>query len=129
MKQFNPRFEHHVCKRLKQVKEGRRSRYEHVRKKHLADATSEAIENLATSWGPFQIIRVKDLRGDSSLYWVVKWIAREYGNYIRQGKYKDAFHFHNAGTPFPRNGKPRTYDTKYVERGMGFIEYFNRSRE
>ena len=134
MKRFNPRFERHVCLRLKQVKAGKHGKYEHVTKRHLSDATDEAIENLATSWGPFQImgykcveldIKIKHLRGDSALYWGVKWIDEEYGNYLRQGRFKDAFHLHNAGTTFPRNGRPRTYDPNYVRNGLKYIDYFD----
>ena len=44
------RFEPHVFKRLKQVRDGRRSQYEHVTPGHLADASDEALKNLATSW-------------------------------------------------------------------------------
>ena len=66
------RFEPHVFKRLKQVRDGKRSQYEHVTPGHLADASDEALKNLATSWGPFQLmgykcilldVKIQDIRG------------------------------------------------------------------
>ena len=43
------RFEPHVFNRLKQVRDGKRSRYENVTAAHLADASDDALRNLATS--------------------------------------------------------------------------------
>jgi hypothetical protein len=69
-------------------------------------------------------IKIKDLRGNSSLFFGVKWIADTYGDYVRKGKYADAFHIHNTGRPVPKNGKYITYDPKYVPNGLKHMEYF-----
>jgi len=130
-----PRFEAHVYKKLKQVKEGKLSQYEHVTPAMLYDATDDALKNLASSWGPFQLmgykclllnIKIADIRGEHAIYWGAKWINETYGNKIRQGKYKDAFHLHNTGKPYPKMGKPRTYHPDYVPNGLAFMEYYAR---
>ncbi|MGB1573941.1 MAG: hypothetical protein ACPG85_06640, partial [Flavobacteriales bacterium] len=53
------RFEPHVYKRLQQVRDGKRRSYENVAPAHLADASDDALRNLATSWGPFQLMGYK----------------------------------------------------------------------
>jgi hypothetical protein len=54
----------------------------------------------------------------------VKWIDLTYGDYIRRGQYKDAFHIHNTGRPYPDSGPPKTYDPKYVPNGLMYMKYF-----
>ena len=127
------RFEPGVYTKLLEVKERRRASLESITYKDLADATDEALRNLASSWGPFQLmgykclhlgIKIKDLRGNNSLYFGVKWIDATYGDYVRKGKYADAFHIHNTGRPVPKNGKYLTYDAKYVPNGLQYMKYF-----
>lgn len=130
-----PRFEPHVYQRLKEVKNGRRESYEHVTSQHLHDATDDALKNLASSWGPFQVmgykcllmgIKVKDIRGKDAIYWGIKWIDMNYGNELRAGKFKDAFHIHNTGRKFPSSGRPFTYDPQYVAKGLKYMDYFEK---
>jgi len=127
------RFEKHVYKRLKNVRDGKLADYEGVTQKMLHDASDEALKNLATSWGPFQImgykclhlnINVADLRGNDAVYWGVKWINMEYGHLLKKGRYRDAFHYHNTGRVYPANGKPTTYDPNYVSNGLEYMKYF-----
>ena len=133
LKNIKPRYERHIYKRLVNVREKKLARLENVTPSHLNDATDDALKNMARSWGPFQImgykciwldIQLKDLRGENSLYWAVKWIDLTYGDYIRKGRFKDAFHIHNTGQPYPSAGPPRTYDPKYVENGLMYMKYF-----
>jgi hypothetical protein len=127
------RFESHVFKKLKQVREGSRSRFENVTQADLIDASDEALRNLATSWGPFQLmgykcigldVNIKDIRGDDAVYWGMKWVDIEYGKQLRKGKFKDAFHLHNTGRKYPIVGGPKTHDPKYVDRGLAYVDYF-----
>ncbi len=127
------RFEKHVFKRLKNVRDGNRESYENVTPRHLADASDAALKNLATSWGPFQLmgykcilldVKIKDIRGPESVYYGAKWIDLAYGKKLREGKYKDCFHIHNTGRPFPSNGKPTTHDPQYIPRGIAAIEKY-----
>ena len=127
------RYEKGVFAKLKKLKKGDIKRYELLRKETISDASDEALKNLATSWGAFQImgykcvqlgVKVSDIRGEKSLYWGVKWINDEYGKYLRKGKFKDAFHIHNTGQRFPRNGKPRTYHPNYVPNGLKYMDMF-----
>ncbi len=69
-------------------------------------------------------VKVHDIRGDSALYWGMKWIDTAYGRKLRKGRYRDAFHIHNTGRPFPSNGKPRTHDPKYCDHGLSYMERF-----
>ena len=132
------RFEKHVFKRLKDVRDGNRESYENVTPRHLADASDAALKNLSTSWGPFQLmgykcilleVKIKDIRGPESVYYGAKWIDLAYGKKLREGKYKDCFHIHNTGRPFPSNGKPTTHDPQYIPRGIAAIEKYQNAGE
>lgn len=130
------RFEPHVMKKLKEVKSGKRSRYERVEPVHLSDAGDEALKNLASSWGPFQImgykcfelpgIKVADLRGEQAVIQGARWIEQDYGHLLREKRYKDAFHYHNTGKLYPIVGPPRTYHPHYVAHGLKYMEDFER---
>jgi hypothetical protein len=133
-KDVSPRYERHVYHSLLKVKEKKLYKFENITYNHLQDATDEALKNMARSWGPFQImgykcillgIQLKDLRGENALYWGMKWIDMTYGDYVRQGRYRDAFHMHNAGSPYPLIGPPRTYDPRYVDNGLAYMKYFS----
>lgn len=127
------RYEPGVYRRLKAVQSGDTRKYEQVRTKHLKDASDGAVTNLATSWGPFQLmgykcigmeVRVHDLRGDSAVWHAVRWIDEEYGKHLRKGHFKDAFHIHNTGRKYPVVGGPRTHDPKYVDKGLERMQWF-----
>ena len=132
------RYEKHVFKRLKDVRDGNRKNYENVTQEHLADASDEALKNLATSWGPFQLmgykcillgVKIKDIRGTSAVHYGAKWIDLAYGKRLRKEQYKDCFHIHNTGRPYPSNGRPSTHDPQYVPRGMAAIEKYKNASE
>lgn len=133
LKNVKPRFERHIYKRLQNVKHGKLARLENIVPADLNNASDDALKNMAKSWGPFQLMGYKciwldiplsELRGDKALYWGVKWIDMTYGDYIRRGQYKDAFHIHNTGRPYPESGPPKTYDPKYVPNGLMYMKYF-----
>lgn len=130
------RFEKVVYKRLLQVKSGDRRKYENVKKRHLEDASDEAIRNLATSWGPFQLmgykcigmdVNVADIRGDDAVLQGARWISNEYGKMLKNQQFKDAFHYHNTGRRFPKSGRSATHDPSYVQRGLEYMEYFDKN--
>lgn len=127
-KNIPSRFEKHVFKELKNVRDRKRKKYGQITQKDISDASNAALKNLASSWGPFQLmgykcfqldIKVQDVRGKQSLYWGIKWINEEYGYLIRGGEYEEAFRIHNTGKP---NGK--THDSNYVKNGLNYIDYF-----
>lgn len=128
-----PRFEKGIYKKLQEVQSGKRT-LEGISKGEIGDASDEALRNLASSWGPFQLmgykclhlgIQIKDLRGENSLEHGVEWINRTYGDYIRKGRYEDAFHIHNTGHPVSKPGKYNTYDKNYVPNGIRYMEHFH----
>ena len=127
------RFEPNVFRRLKQVRDGKRTNYENVTAAHLADASDDALRNLATSWGPFQLmgykcilldVNIRDIRGPNGVEHGADWINQTYGSAMRQGRFRDCFHMHNTGQPYPRTGLPRTHDPQYVPRGMSMMTQF-----
>jgi hypothetical protein len=127
------RYEKHVYARLRLVKLGLKKRYEHVKHADLKDAEDEALQNLATSWGPFQLmgykcllydIKIKDLREDDGVYWGVKWIHEAYGKLLAKKDYKNAFHYHNSGRLMPSSGISKTHDPDYVSKGLAYMQYF-----
>ena len=123
-----PRLEEKVFNKLKMVRDGKRNEYEGIKENDINDASDAALKNLASSWGPFQLmgykclqlgITVKDVRGEKSLYWGIKWINEEYGDFLRKEKYEEAFRIHNTGKS---NGK--THDPNYVKKGLNYIDCF-----
>ena len=129
------RFEPHVFNRLKDVRDGNRRKYENVKPEIIANASDDALRNLATSWGPLQLmgykcigmkVNVEDIRGDDAVYHAMSWVNDEYGDLLRKGKYKDAFHMHNTGRKYPLVGKPKTHDPLYVQKGLQYIAYYKR---
>ena len=132
------RFEAHVFERLRAVQAGERERLEHVTTAALQGASEEALRNLATSWGPFQLmgykcigleIQIRDLRGDAAIPLGIRWIDETYGDALRAGRFKDAFHLHNTGQPFPADGVARTFHPEYVERGLALMQRFESERQ
>ena len=122
------RFEPNVYAKLKEVQNGTRKRFEDITRRQIRDCSDGALRNLATSWGPFQImgykcidmgIIINDLRGEECVKWGVMWINNEYGNLIRNNDFEKGFRVHNTGI---ENGK--TYDPNYVSNGLEHIAYF-----
>lgn len=129
------RFEKHVYQKLLDVKNGERRRYENIKQETLADASDEAIRNLATSWGPFQLmgykcvgldVNIKDIRGDDAVYYGMLWISGEYGKFLSKNRFKDSFHYHNTGRKYPLVGKPKTHDPHYVSNGLKYMKQFEK---
>jgi hypothetical protein len=134
-KKFQARFEDHVYRKLKKVKFKQLSNYEHVTSEMLQDANDEALRNLASSWGPFQLmgykclllnIKIRDIREDQAVYYGAKWIDLTYGETLKEKKFKDAFHIHNTGSPFPDNGRAKTHDPNYCNNGLKHMEWFSK---
>lgn len=128
------RYEAHVFRRLQQVREGRRAAYGPLVRRDLQGVSDAALRNLATSWGPFQLMgyqsiglntTVLELRSsETALNHGLRWIAETYGDDLRAGRYKDAFHRHNTGRPFPVDGQVLTHDPLYVEKGLRYMTFF-----
>lgn len=128
------RFEPHVYQKLKKLKNKEIDRYDCLISKDINNASDEALKNLATSWGPFQLmgykclelgVTVKDLRGKNTIDHSVSWISKSYGHLIRAKRFEDAFHFHNTGKLVPKFGRYLTYDKSYVPRGVKYMKYFS----
>jgi hypothetical protein len=128
------RFEKHIFKRLQKIKAGKNIRFEGIQSHHLAELDDDGLTNLATSWGPFQLmgykaiqldVMVTDLRDEEvAAETGVAWIKKEYGHFLHKKKFKDAFHYHNTGDRFPLSGRPKTHDPYYVSNGLKFMKYF-----
>ncbi len=132
-KEIVPRFEKHVYKKLKNVRDKKSASYGSIKYNTIHDSSDDALKNLATSWGPFQLmgyqsieldLNVSDIRGDRSLYWGMYWIKKRYGKYLRKKDFKNSFHIHNAGHRYPLVGGPNTHDPKYVPHGLSYVNYF-----
>ena len=130
----HPRFEKWVYLKLKAVQQGRLSHYENITRQDLKGLTDKQLRDLAKSWGPFQIMGYKSLKMGISVYDLnnyhalengIRWINNEYGNLLRQGRYADAFHYHNTGHVIPRNGKIHTTDPTYIEKGLKYMKIFD----
>lgn len=126
-KEIKPRFEKKVYHDLKAAQRGNRS-LEKITANDLTGCSDEALRNLASSWGPFQLmgykclqlgIHVQDLRGEDAVKWAIHWINLTYGDYLRQGNFEAAFRIHNTGSP-----TGRTYDEHYVNKGLSHMKSF-----
>ncbi len=130
----NPnRFEPKVYEEILKVQQGKRKRYGYITRDMIDGASEQAIKNLATSWGPFQLLGYKclqmgvyvhDIRGKHAVYWGMKWIKHEYGHLLDSNRYIDAFHYHNTGRVFPKDSVSLTFDPDYVKDGIKYMEQF-----
>lgn len=131
--EFEPRFEPHIYRQLKQVRDKHQKSFGSIKYKTLKNASDEALKNLATSWGPFQLmgyqcieldVVLQDIRGKNAVYWGMFWINKRYGKKLRREQYEDAFHIHNTGQPLPKDKISRTHDPKYIEKGLQYMQFF-----
>lgn len=129
------RFEPYIFKKLQKVRDGKLENFEGIVKQDIYNSNDDALKNLASSWGPFQImgyqcfhldIKIKQLRGKNTIYYGALWIKKMYGEYLEKKKYKDAFHLHNTGQKHPLYGPPRTHNRKYVPRGLKYMKKFEK---
>lgn len=128
------RFEKKVFNHLKGVRDRRFKTFGSIRHKQLKGLSDGAIKNLATSWGPFQLmgyqafelgVYVSDIRGKESVKYGIKWCYNRYGKYLKKEKFADCFHIHNTGKPLPKLGPPFTHDPQYITKGLKYMAYFN----
>jgi len=132
------RFEKHIYKKLIQLQEGKRAKFEDLTPADVQGASDEAIRNLATSWGPFQLmgykclglgVNIRDIRDEGSLKLGARWIKKEYGHLLKKKRYRDAFHYHNTGKLYPSSGVVKTHDPNYVSKGLTYMDYFRVTEE
>lgn len=133
-KNISPRYEKHVYTKLKKFRDHKITRFENLTYEEVENLSDKELKALAKSYGPFQImgyksiklgINVEDLQGKNAIAIGVKWINNEYGDYLRDGRFQDAFHVHNTGKIYPQSGQSETYDPKYVDNGLYYIRYFS----
>lgn len=129
------RFEKSIYKRLLNLKKGKIEKFENLTIKDVENLSKKQLKALSSSYGPFQImgykcfildIPLKDLTGKKNMRYAVKWIDLTYGDYLRKGNFRDAFHIHNTGEKHPVKGKPKTYDPDYVKNGLEYEKYFRK---
>lgn len=127
------RYEPHVYRKLRKVKNGKRKRYGYITKKQLQKFSDKTLKAFATSWGPLQVMGYQTiamkiplgwLKEEFALYYSIQWVKKNYGKYLKKGNFDDAFHLHNTGKPLPANGKPRTYDPNYIKKGLKYMKIF-----
>jgi hypothetical protein len=54
----------------------------------------------------------------------IKWCKRNYGKYLQDENFSNAFHYHNTGKPMPFFGITSTYDPQYVFKGLRYMSSF-----
>ncbi len=127
------RFEQKIYDQLLLLQKGKIDKFENLKKSSLRGFSKKSLKAFASSYGPFQIMGYKSfilnipldtLKGKKNIYYSIKWINITYGDFLRNGDYKDAFHIHNAGEKFPEDGISRTYDPEYVKNGLNYLQYF-----
>jgi hypothetical protein len=130
----NKRFEKKVYQHLIGVRDGRYKTFGSIKRKKLKGISDGGIKNLATSWGPFQLmgyqafelgVFVNDIRGKEAIHHGIKWCNQRYGKYLKKKDYANAFHIHNTGKPIPLSGKPYTHDPNYIDNGLRYMAYFD----
>lgn len=125
------RYEPHVFEQLLAVQQGSITVYSGVRQAHLKGRSKKNLQQMATSWGPLQImgyhsihlgIHIDELKGERSLYHGMVWAKQNYGHLLKKEAYRDAFHFHNTGRLYPKIGAPLTHDRYYVGNGIRYMQ-------
>ena len=133
-KYIKPRYEKYVFYKLRKFRNKEITKFEDLEYSEVEYLSDNDLKTLSKSYGPFQImgyksiklgVQISDLEGQNAIEIGVKWINKEYGNMLREGRFKDAFHTHNTGKIYPKSGQSETYDPKYVENGLYYIRYFS----
>ncbi len=123
------RYEPHVFEKLKAVKNGKLTTYSGLTKADLQPYNEASLKLLATSWGALQImgyncvglkITIDELKGANSLRYGIYWCKLNYGKYLEKKDFKNAFHIHNTGKPYPFFWFPQTHDPLYVNKGLAY---------
>lgn len=134
-REVKSRFEPYIFKKLLKVRDKKLENFEGIVYQDIYNSNDDALKNLASSWGPFQLmgyqcfhldIKIKQLRGKKSVYYGAVWIKKMYGEYLEKNKFKDAFHIHNTGQKYPRYGPPRTHSKRYVPKGLNYMKKFEK---
>lgn len=129
------RFEKGVFEQLSNLQKMNISNFEDLKPLDLKNYSKHQIKELSKSYGPFQImgyktiklgIDIDDLHNKNAIKYGVYWINKDYGFLIKQGRFSDAFHFHNTGKIIPDDGKHLTHDPNYVRRGLEYMKYFSK---
>lgn len=117
------RYEPHVYRKLRDVKDGRLNSYSNIRRAQIQDAGEAALKALATSYGVTQIMgwwalhldtTVAEIRDpETHLGYAIKLLEKNAGKYIKTGNYAAALRIWNTGKP---NGK--THDPSYVANAL-----------
>jgi hypothetical protein len=129
--QKNPpsRFEPKVFEKLKGVRQGKQRSYSGLKKADLEKYSDQDLRLLASSWGALQImgynciglgISIDELKGENGLKYAILWCKKNYGNYLETRDYRNAFHIHNTGKPYPISLIPQTHDPAYVFKGIAY---------
>lgn len=126
------RFESHIFKKLKRVRDGQLSQFNRIKRSDLSGATDAALKNLATSFGLTQImgfhviatfkneITLNDLRDpEKHLNFGVQFIENEAGPHLGTGAFEKVLRIHNTGRP---NGT--THDPNYVANALGVMRAY-----
>lgn len=125
------RYEPHVFAQLLAVQKDHSPVYSGIRQAHLKGRSKKNLQQMATSWGPLQImgyhsihlgIHIDELKGEQSLYHGMVWAKQNYGHLLKKKAYRDAFHFHNTGKLYPKIGAPLTHDRYYVGNGIRYMQ-------
>ncbi len=129
------RFEKNIYRKLVLIQNGKIDGFEQIDKYTLKNISKKHLKKLACSYGPFQLMgykifelntSLKQLQGKNNVFWALKWIDKNYGNFLRAGDYKNAFHIHNTGKKYPKSGKPETFDPDYVQKGLYYVKYYRK---
>lgn len=129
------RFEPDIYNTLLKLKEGKIEKFENLTPEDLKNFTNKDLKKFSHSYGPFQIMgykviklktTVENLENEKAIAFGTYWINKEYGDLLRQGRFKDAFHYHNTGKLLPPDGSSKTHNPNYVNLGIEYMKYFSK---
>ena len=124
------RFEVHVYASLKAVRDGLKRSYNRITKADIANASDDALKNLATSFGMTQIMAwhlIKNLRGtvadlrdpEKHLFYAVELLNLTARKHLLKREYDSVLRIWNTGSA---NGK--TYHADYVGNALKVKKYY-----
>ena len=129
-KECPPIYHEHIFQELKKVQSREKTEYQGIYVHHVIAANDEALRDLATSWGPFQIkgyqvvsigIPLSQLRTHKQLDSSVIWLSHLYGD-VHIEDCPQVFKKH-AVTQIHR-GSTKITPQKYISQACKHMDWF-----
>ena len=124
-----------VFQELKNVRAGKLKEYKDITAHHVVASSNDALRELATSWGPFQIrgyravpygITISQLKSEKAVEYSILWIAKAYGALLKKYTCQEMFlqhiHYHSRVLT-------TISSLEYASQGCKYMEWFAQNEQ